>query len=368
MISNISSLQQPAATVSPWKAGRAYWASQVTGWTLWFVLNEIASLSVLPFHWRYLVVNAGLSAVGLCLTHTLRAISRARHWGELPVAQLLPRIGGGVLVCVATTLTIFFGVDAVFNALLGPPTNVPGSVPKFNWKAGAVVVLTANLAVIYLTWCGIYYGVQLLRRQQRAETERWRLQAALASAELAALKSQLNPHFLFNALNSLRALVVEDPARAQEMVTRLAAILRYSLQASARETVPLSEELKMVDDYLGLEAIRFEERLRVTRDIAPAAADIEVPPMLVQTLVENAIKHGIATQTGGGEILLRVRVAPTALEVEVSNPGTLMTGNGSGTGLRNAAERIHRLWRDAASLQLLEERSGSVTARLRIPR
>ena len=360
--------QQPGLPVSPWKAGRIYWACQIVGWTLMFVLNQIASLAVMPFHWRYLLGNVAVSVVGLTLTHVVRAISRARRWELLPIPQLLPRFAIAVLACDAVTLGIFFGVYLAVDALFGPLSHLTGSHPKFNWKAGALLVMATNLAVIYLSWCGIYYGVQLIRRQQRAETERWRLQAALASAELAGLKAQLNPHFLFNALNSLRALVLEDPARAQEMVTRLAAILRYSLQASERETVPLRDELKMVDDYLGLEAIRFEERLRVTRDIAPDTADVAVPPMLVQTLVENAIKHGISRQPGGGDVHLSARIDATTLEVEVSNPGTLADRNGTGTGLRNAAQRIHRLWADTASLQLLEHEAGRVIARLRIPR
>ena len=368
MTTDIVFLQQSPAAVSPWKAGRAYWSCQIVGWTLWFVLNDIASLAVMPFNWRYVVMNAMLSVLGLSFTHALRATSRARGWERLPVANLLPRVVAAVLACVAGTLLMFFGIDAVLDALLGDTRKLPGT-PKFNWEAGAFMVLAANLSVIYRTWCGIYYGVQLLRRQQREETERWRLQAALSSAELAALKAQLNPHFLFNALNGLRALVLEDPARAQDVVTRLAAILRYSLQANERETVPLADELRMVDDYLDLETIRFEERLRVVRDISPAALDVAVPPMVVQTLVENAIKYGISRRPEGGEVHLAARIDRDVLEVKVGNAGALARdGDGTGVGLRNAAERIHRLWGDAASLRVIEELPGQVTATIRIPR
>jgi LytS/YehU family sensor histidine kinase len=229
--------------------------------------------------------------------------------------------------------------------------------------------MAVNVGAVYLTWCGIYFGVHILRRQQRGETERWKMEAALSSAELAALKAQLNPHFLFNALNGLRALVLEDPPRAQEVVTRLAAILRYSLQANERETVALSDELRMVDDYLELEAIRFEERLRVVRDISPATAAVPIPPMVVQTLVENAIKYGVSRRPEGGEIRLAARIDGEIMEVEVINSGALSPGgDGTGMGLRNAAERIHRLWGEAASLRVAENPAGSVTATLRIPR
>ena len=368
MTTDITFQQPTPAPVSLWKAGRVYWACQIAGWTLMFVLNLIASLAVMPFHWRYVLVNAALSTVGITLTHSLRAISRARGWEQLPFAQLLPRASLAILGCVAVTLVVFLGTDKVFDVLFGK-RDVFGPEPKFNWLAGAFLVMSANLSAIYLTWCGIYYGVQLLRRQQRAETERWRLQAALSAAELGALKAQLNPHFLFNALNGLRGLIVEDPARAQHVVTRLAAILRYSLQASERGTVSLGEELRMVDDYLELEGVRFEERLRVVREIATDALAVDVPPMVVQTLVENAIKYGVSRDPQPSDVSIAARLDGNALEVKIGNTGTITPlNNGTGVGLRNAADRIHRLWGEAASLRLAEDRPGHVTATLRIPR
>jgi hypothetical protein len=368
MTTDITFQQPPPAPVSLWKAGRAYWACQVAGWTLMFVLNLIASLAVMPFHWRYVLVNAAVSIVGLSVTHTVRAISRARRWEQLPFPQLLPRAALAIVGCVAVTLLIFFAADGAGGALFGK-RDLFGPEPRFNWLAGAFLVMSANLSAIYLTWCGIYYGVQLLRRQQSAETERWRLQAALSSAELGALKAQLNPHFLFNALNGLRGLIVEDPARAQHVVTRLAAILRYSLQASERETVSLGEELRMVDDYLELEGVRFEERLRVVRDIAEDVMAIDVPPMVVQTLVENAIKYGVSRDPQPSDVSIAARLDGDTLEVKIGNTGSITPlNNGTGVGLRNAADRIHRLWGEAASLRLAEDRPGHVTATLRIPR
>ena len=369
MTTDITFQQPPPAPVSLWKAGRAYWACQIAGWTVLFVFNQIASIAVMPFHWRYLVTNAALSAAGLTLTHALRAMSRARGWEQLPMPQLLRRIAFPIVLCVAGSLVVFLGGYLLLEALLGKASSVVGPAPRFHWKAGALLVTAANLTVIYVTWCGIYYGVHFLRRQQRAETERWRLQAALSAAELAALKAQLNPHFLFNALNGLRALVLENPARAQDVITRLAAILRYSLQANERETVPLADELKMVDDYLELEAVRFEERLHVVRDIAPNVMEVAIPPMVVQTLVENAIKYGVSRDPQPSDVSITAQLDGDALEVKIGNSGSITPlNNGTGVGLRNAADRIHRLWGEAASLRLAEDRPGHVTATLRIPR
>ena len=368
MTTDIAFPQPARAVVAPPKAGRIYWVCQIGGWTLMFVLNEIGALAVRPFHWPSLFVNAALSLLGLVATHLLRAISHKRGWHQLAIPKLLARVAVAIALCVSTTLLALVILDAALDALFSQPL-AAGSSLKLHWEAGAWLVMAVNVGAVYLTWCLIYFGVHVLRRQQRAETERWKMQAALSSAELAALKAQLNPHFLFNALNGLRALVVEDPTRAQEVVTRLAAILRYSLQANERETVPLSEELQMVDDYLDLETIRFEERLRVVRDISPATAAVAIPPMVVQTLVENAIKYGVSRRPEGGEIQLSARIDGEVLEVKVINRGELgPSDDGTGMGLRNAAERIHRLWGEAASLRLTEHPAGSVTATLRLPR
>ena len=131
------------------------------------------------------------------------------------------------------------------------------------------------------------------------------LNLALREAELRALEAQVNPHFLFNCLNTIRGMIVENPAHAQEMITRLANILRYNLRPDRLPTAPLAREVEVVSDYLALESARFEDRLNVKFAVDPEAAQILVPTMLVQTLVENALKHGIAHLPGGGDVLIR---------------------------------------------------------------
>ena len=139
-----------------------------------------------------------------------------------------------------------------------------------------------------LYWIGIYAGV---KSRQLNKEKQVGLELALREAELRALEAQINPHFLFNCLNSIRALVVEDPTKAQDMITRFATLLRYNLNHDSRHTVPLSAEAEIVADYLALEKVRFEDRLRLQFAIDPGAASLLVPPMILQTLVENALKH-----------------------------------------------------------------------------
>ncbi len=179
----------------------------------------------------------------------------------------------------------------------------------------------------------------------------------------------MNPHFLFNCLNSIRGMISEDPAQAQDMITRLANILRYNLKKDRRHTVPLASEVEAVSDYLALESIRFEDRLRVGLEIDEAVQQAPVPPMLLQTLVENAIKHGIEETPSGGELVIRAGLDGQELRIEVENTGSLSVPRPDSTqiGLANARERLRILYGGNASLQLGARGEGRVAATLLIP-
>ena len=212
---------------------------------------------------------------------------------------------------------------------------------------------------------------------RRSEVERAQLAATVKESELRALKSQVNPHFIFNSLNSLRALIDEDPARARQSVTQLANLLRYSLQSGQLETVPFEDELRVVNDYLALEQVRHEERLRVRLDISPETLTLPIPPMLLQTLVENAVKYGISTQPEGGEIAIIARRENDSLKLRVMNPGALAETAGAsarsrsaastGVGLKNAANRLRLLFGERATLQLRAESPVLVVAEAILP-
>jgi LytS/YehU family sensor histidine kinase len=179
----------------------------------------------------------------------------------------------------------------------------------------------------------------------------------------------VNPHFLFNSLNTIRGMIVEDAAVAQDMVTRMANILRYSLQREKTSTVPLEREMEIVADYLAIESIRFDDRLSVRMEIDPAAAHAQVPSMLVQTLVENAVKHGIGARTEGGEIVIRASIRDGALSIDVVNSGQLSAPREGATqiGLQNARERLRLLYGEHASLRLENRGSTTVAAMVLIP-
>jgi LytS/YehU family sensor histidine kinase len=225
------------------------------------------------------------------------------------------------------------------------------------------------MLTVHAGWVALYLAFAMQRHRYRAEVRQAQLGEALQAAELRLLQSQLNPHFLFNALNGLRALIAEDPARAREAVTHLAKTLRYTLASSDENLVSLERELEMVDDYLALESLRLAERLRVERDIEPAARQARIPAMLLQTLVENALKHGIAALKEGGTLTIDARITGGELVIQVLNPRPAESAapGAAGVGLRNATQRLRLLFGTHASLRLDLSDPSRVTAEVRLP-
>jgi two-component system sensor histidine kinase AlgZ len=229
-----------------------------------------------------------------------------------------------------------------------------------------------NVTVLFIVWAVLYLTITALRDQRSGALRQSELTRALQLAELRLLKSQLNPHFLFNSLNSVRALIADDPAGAQKAVTQLARTLRYTLTAGREELVTLARELEIVEDYLALESLRFGERLRIQRDLAPEAMGVRVPVMLLQTVVENAIKHGIAELPAGGDLRIVAALRGGTLHIDVENTRpekseSVFRSEGEGVGLDNAAERLRLLFGAKAHLDLDLSRVEVAVARIRIP-
>jgi two-component system, LytTR family, sensor histidine kinase AlgZ len=326
---------------------RGYAACQITGWTAWALTTLMyLQLSGIGITLRSVRWSVTESAIGFAISHGYRSLVRARRWTALPLRQLAPRVLGAAVV-QALLLDVAIAAVAWFAE----------RTTEQSLRFDLLTMFFFNFTIVYLAWSFLYFGLHWLERSRRAE-----------QAELRYLKSQLNPHFLFNALNSIRGLVAEHPPRAQEAITRLAKLLRVALGSVTADTVPLWRELEVVDDYLGVEAVRFDDRLAVRLDIAPDTLDAPVPAMLVQTLVENGIKHGIARRTDGGEIVVTARRQGNALQLEVSNtaagPGD---DAGSGVGLANAHERLQLLFGDRATLALDRSSTERTVAVVRIP-
>jgi hypothetical protein len=321
-------------------SARAYWICQCLGWGLWTLANVVfyAGQSRSP---RGFLAALWLGASGLLASHLMRHLIRARGWTRLSPAQAALRI---IPLCLGASAVVLLWNLLAMVYVIG----------MFTWADTSLSGYFSSYCIwlfILTPWTALYFGAHYFARSRQAELENARL-------GLLVLRAQLNPHFLFNCLNSIRALITEDPPRAQQAVTQLSELLRYTLQASDRHSVPLSEELAMVEQYLALEQVRFEERLQVRQTIQPESRHAHLPPMLLQITVENALKHGISKQTAGGLITIESSLGEGQLRLRVTNPGRLPEGPvRPGIGLRYASRvSVH-----------LEQAGDTVVAELVIP-
>jgi two-component system, LytTR family, sensor kinase len=339
---------------------RAYVLCQLAGWSSYVLLNlgvgialgQTKELSV----FKTLVAIASSIALGLIASHGLRAVLLARGWLSLSWWRLFLRMFGASIAVGVVMAAVMMRVNRwVF-------TDLPPVTPTM------MAVFAINLSILMLLWQLLYVGAHYVRRYEGARTAQLRTEVAAQAAQLQLMRAQLNPHFLFNALNSIRALIKENPERAQDAVTQLSGLLRHSLSSERTDTVPLRVEMDAVRDYLRLEQIRFEERLEMAIDLDERTLDLPVPSMLVQTLVENAIKHGISLLPAGGTLTVTSRHEGNLLRIAVVNSGQLQAGSGgTRVGLANARARLTLLFGEGASLDLGNRDPESVAAEVRIP-
>ena len=365
---SVKDAEQP---IAPLKSRRVYWIFQFTGWGVYTISRYIGGVTVIHLSWfsfglELLVVDA----LGLGLSHWLRDYARRHQWGALPIRKLIWRI-----VCASFACGIPLGILTQFTdvaLLMSPGELLEGFPPALQFKFALPVAISLeiiNWAVVFLIWFTLYFTAIAVREYRSAQFRQSELARALYLAELRLLKSQLNPHFLFNALNTVRSLIADKPARAQSAVTHLANTLRYTLSSRQDEMVTLSQEMDIVADYLELESMRFEDRLNIESNISQDAAGVRIPMMLLQTLVENAIKHGIAELPSGGILRISAILQDDMLNLEVENPRPAAPARAvhESVGLRNARDRLKLLYGARASLDLDLSSPDLATARLRIP-
>lgn len=228
-----------------------------------------------------------------------------------------------------------------------------------------LVIYVPNL----LIWNAIYFMYHFIMKTRKQEMDTIKLEALVRQLELNTIKAHINPHFIFNALNGIRALIDENPIRARKAITELSNILRSSLSAEKAETVPLEQELKIVKDYLALESMRFEDRLTIDFDIDERTLTNPVPPMMLQTLVENAIKHGISKQMKGGVIRIVSAVSGGRHQLLVQNTGHLngYAKHGGGFGIASTKDRLNLLYGESASFEISQVEATLVEAKVQMP-
>lgn len=337
---------------------KLYWISLVSGWLsyiiLMYVLNSLDG-KILDVY--FLLNLLTTFTLGIVISHGYRYLILRRNWLRLRIIELIPRVLGASILCGSIYYLLHSFVSETIN----------GSF-NFTFEWLEVLQTTLNLAVIFIVWSLLYFLFHFIQNYRKEEIKNLKWQAAKNEMELNKLKSQLNPHFIFNSMNTIRALIDEDPIKSKQSVTRLSNILRSTLLMGRKRVITFEEELQLVYDYLNLEKTRFEERLECEFDIADNTKDHRIPPMLLQTLVENGIKHGVSKLQDGGKIAVKASKENGLLNLSIFNSGSLenTSTTETGFGLVNTRQRLHLLYGDDAQFEILNSVDG-VLARLTIP-
>ncbi|MDB4448175.1 histidine kinase [Roseivirga sp.] len=377
---------------------KLYWMLQFGGWGGLMLTSFLAMAMFMPLL-PALGTNLMAILLGVFISHLYRGYVKRKNWKDLSIPKLWPKVLlASVLQGTLLSLLTLISLIAVFMLIVGSD---PDAINKLigippmegvdeeamqklrqasleNFSGGKMIVFllsfVTSFAIYFISWSALYFAYQYLQKAREMEIEKWKISASVIDAELSTLKAQINPHFMFNSLNNIRSLVAEDTERARDAITHLSDLLRFSIQFDQYEKVSLDKELNIVEDYLKLEAIQLEERLRYTFDIDKSSREMLIPPMIVQTLVENAIKHSINNLPNGGEIVVKAAVNNGYLLINITNTGQMKriekpisSEQRRGIGIQNAKERLRLLYGENASLTVQNLNEKVVCATVKIP-
>jgi len=326
-------------TMSP---SKLYWICQAAGWGGFVFLNLLFQALAGRSSPRFVAASLVVAAAGLLATHLIRLWIHSHRWLDGTASAISARVAAaallvGLVIATAGSTVAGWAVQAAHTSHI------------FLW-------MTMLGSGVGLAWIALYLAAHALERLERERRRATELAAASREAELQALKAQLDPHFMFNSLNAIRSLIDEDPTRARAAVTSLAEFMRYATTATKSSTVPLAAEIRTVERFLELERVRFEHRLEATVDLEGELGEVPVPPLVLQTLVENAIKHGLSRAAEGGHVRVTVRRSGPDLQLEVANSGSLgQAVESTGIGLANLRQRLELLYGDRSRLDLREQ-------------
>ncbi len=322
-----------------------YFGAQLFGWLLYALFVGLATYvddakkinSTLYFHVFSFIFFAFL------YTHLMRLLFFKWGWLNMKLPPLFPRIILISLICaicisISTEITSF-SIDHQVKNIISPLKISLG--------------VLAN-SVLILFWNALYFTYHFFSKSRKQELNNLSLEASRNEIELKNLRTQLNPHFLFNSLNSIRALIEIEPSKAKDSVTALSNLLRKSLQFGKLNLVSIEDELEMVSNYLDLEKIRFEERLQINWELNKEITHFMIPPFSIQMLVENSIKHGISTLIDGGEIIVKTQKKGNSILIIVENSGTLKTEIDIGIGIENTRRRLDLQYKGKANFDIYQ--------------
>ncbi len=341
-----------------------YWKCQLFGWalaSLYWVLIGMIGTAFSPF--MAIILFIGDLIIYILPTHLFRLVSLKNKWQQWEPKKLLAVVIPSILIVGLIFMVLTIGKNFLVSSYFWQPYNETFS--SFFRSSWLVTWMTGiRLAAI---WILAYYLYHYAQAQLKATKESARLSLYVKNAQLENLKAQLNPHFFFNSLNSIKALVSENPEKARRAIELLSELLRTSLYCRNTSLISLREEVELINDYLELEKIRFEDRLQVNIEIPECVLPLMILPLSIQTLVENAIKHGISHAVKGGTIIISAVQNGAFLTIIVQNPGQLLEVEDVGLGLKNLKERLQLQYNGEAVFSIEMKDRKIVSSKLILP-
>ena len=348
------SLPKPLLT----RTGRSFWTLQIIGWACYAILSFSAKAGEgAPLSWA--IFYFGVAASGIAVTSVLRLGYRS-VW-QWPMPRRAFGAAGMLLLATFVQMNVYVGLLPYFCNDCDFP-----NLFHYIWYF-------ASMLYLMLSWSGLYFGIKSSGQLQEQKEAALKAQAMAHEAQLKMLRYQLNPHFLFNTLNAISTLVLDRRNEtANGMVGSLSAFLRYSLDSDPVQRVTLAQEIDATNLYLGIEQLRFGERLRVHLSVEPAARDALVPSLLLQPLIENAVKYAVSKREEGGTIEVEARRSGASLVIELRDDGPGCSnfdkrGAGHGVGLANTRERLLVLYGSRQRFELSNREPHGVAIRIELP-
>jgi two-component system LytT family sensor kinase len=338
-----------------------YWLFQAGGWGSFALINTFFALTFGKLNNEIVTRMFIFIILGVMVTHAMRWLIQRL---DLLLKPLNQQIAGFILLTLFVAVLFAMVEIVVFKSLRIPTKEMNNSSSFFE----QIFSFGYNAFFYLIIWNCIYFIYHYVEKSRKQQLDTLKLEALVKALELQTIKAHINPHFIFNSLNGIRALVVENPERARKSITELSNILRSSMQVEKVESVTLERELNIVKDYLALENMRFEDRLKIEYDIDEDTLDQQVPPMMLQTLVENAIKHGISKQINGGIVKVISDYKNNYHELTVQNTGKLNGNiNKEGFGLSSTLNRLNILYGDKAKFEIKQLTPQTVEAKVQLP-
>lgn len=336
---------------------RNFWIAQTIGWSL--LAGSILTIQLLAGFPRKLLIYNSLTPflVGFLVTTIYRYFIRSLDWRTWKLPRVLLSLLGSTFILSSVFLLLTYGIIRFLYS-------------EHGLTLSAFLSNMFIFSLIILAWNLIYFTIHYFNNWTQAETEKWKLAAEMRDAQLASLKTQIRPHFVFNTINNIRSLILEDKEKAREMLLNFSDLFRYALKNTDQSIVELGDEMEIVNQYLELVSIQFEDKLQYSIRVDKNLETLKIPPMMLQLLLENAVKHGISQSKEGGLISIDIEKQDDFASIRVQNTGKITTTPGldeqTGIGLENIRRRLELIYNGKASFSI-RERENKVLATIRIP-